>query len=589
MNRLKKLLKGCKRKIAGTLAVVLAVSGIAVPIPAHGSEIWPQKSTAPFYCLDGGKGWKSTDRYEIYKFDTLPSALTEIQAKRLFWAYPTNWNALKEAAKIYDAELYSQIAGTVSGPNIVKRVKDDAGTKFAWVADHPEIEMRAITALEQAASGNHSSGKEAPEVIREATSEESAVSFTVLPFSAGPGALDTEFKLGSEFIRDIAKIEAQSVWDNGSEGGNVGWLDASQDKNIAKSVLGDSLYEITWSGDSIKIRNNGSAAANENAVGSDMSEEEKYNKTTVRYKITMRENSGWYTEGSWNRDYIREWMDFKACVNAPGQQRLYKADIRIVPSDMIFYLVIGQGGTDEITPAPEYGSVSPSSEFGIYRHEEMIESNYHVKLKKVDDETGMPLKGSQFYLYERFEDEDLVGEDEKDGGLSRSNMNFSAWDGFQIFAENLTDENGEITHTDTRRYLYSKTYCDGHGMPEWTEIPEEESEEKDGDTGAEEARDKNRAAASQWLEQVTACASAAGGSHFHWMADESMRSDVEGVADSGEPCDGGASGANAETAFAKSGCQEDCENTYDRFIHLRFSYTWKEIQSRTGYILHGVH
>ena len=69
MNRLKKLLRGCKRKIAGTLAVVLAVSGIAVPMPAHGSEIWPQKSTAPFYCLDGGKGWKSTDRYEIYKFD----------------------------------------------------------------------------------------------------------------------------------------------------------------------------------------------------------------------------------------------------------------------------------------------------------------------------------------------------------------------------------------------------------------------------------------------------------------------------------------------------------------------------------------
>lgn len=93
--------------------------------------------------------------------------------------------------------------------------------------------------------------------------EDTAVPFQVLPFSDGPGALDTEFVLGKEFIRDIAKIEPQSVWDNGSIGGNVGWLDASQDKNIAKSVMGTNLYEVTWSGDAIRIHNNGSATANE--------------------------------------------------------------------------------------------------------------------------------------------------------------------------------------------------------------------------------------------------------------------------------------------------------------------------------------
>ena len=58
-------------------------------------------------------------------------------------------------------------------------------------------------------------------------------------------------------------------------------------------------------------------------------DEEKYNKTTVRYKITMRGNSGWYTEGSWNTEYLREWMDFKVCINAPEHQRLYKADMRL--------------------------------------------------------------------------------------------------------------------------------------------------------------------------------------------------------------------------------------------------------------------
>ena len=106
--------------------------------------------------------------------------------------------------------------------------------------------------------------------------------FQVLPFSDGPGALDTEFVLGKEFILDIAKIEPQSVWDNGSTGGNVGWLDASQDKNIAKSVMGQNLYEVTWSGDAIRIHNNGSVTANENAVGSNMTDEEKYKNCGIR-------------------------------------------------------------------------------------------------------------------------------------------------------------------------------------------------------------------------------------------------------------------------------------------------------------------
>lgn len=595
----KKRMKTGKRIIAGILAVIMAVGGICIPAPypSFGSEVWPQKSTAPFYCIDGGKSWRSSDRYEIYKYDTMPSSITETQAKRLFWSYPSNWQALKDAAQKYDAELYGMIAGVSSDPNTVKRVKDDAGTKFSLIADQPELEKRAIAALEKSAAENSSKGKEAPEAIREATSEEKAVAFTVLPFSAGPGALDTEFKLGKEFIKDIAGIEAQSVWDNGADGGNVGWLDASQDKNIAKSVLGSSLYEVTWSGDSIKIRNNGSVTANENAVGSTMSREQMYNKTTVRYKITMRNNSGWYTEGSWSADYLREWMDFKACVNAPGHQRLYKADIRIVPSDMVFYIVIGQDDTGETYPTPEYGSKRSDYGFQIYRHEEEFESTYNVRLKKIDDETGMPLKGSQFYLYERFEDEDQLG-DESDGGLSEENLSFQPWSGFQIFADGTTDEKGEITHTDIRNYSYSKTYCDGHGMPEWVSVPEEDEDDDEDEEGgsddseAEEARDQNRAAARTWLDLFDACEAEGqkNDTHFHWLADESVYDVVCDALSSGEPDEsGGSGGADKETAFVSSGCKKDCEKTYDAFLHLEFSYTWKEVQARNGYILHDVH
>ncbi len=598
MERLGRWLRLGKRKLAGLMAMVLVISTIGIPVPAMGSEVWPQKSTAPYYCLDGGKGWKASDRYEIYLYNTLPTPLTEVQAKRLFWAYPSNWDALKRAAAKYDLELYQEIASTVSNPNIVKRVKDDAGTKFAWVADHPEIEDRAIKALEQVAVENSVSGKEVPEPIREAVSEETAASFFVPALCEGPGALNTEFKLSSEFIRDIAKIEAQSVWDNGSTGGNVGWLDASQDKNIAKAVLGDELYEITWSGDSIKIHNNGSAVANENIVGGNLTEEQMYNKTTVRYKITMREDSGWYTDGSWNQNYLTEWMDFKACVNAPGHQRLYKADIRIVPSDMVFYLVVSQGPLGEAAPRPEYGVGSTDVDFQVYRHEETFEANYNVKLQKIDDETGKPLKGSQFYLYERFEDAGKLGSDESNGGLLAENLSFTPWQGFQIFTEGTTNENGEITYTDTRNYIYSKTYCDGHGIPKWVEVPEREediggNDEANGEIITEEARDQNRKAAKQWLDVFESCKEAEeerGGTHFHWEINEDYYDAILEIAENGESEDiEDRSGASAETAFEESGCKEDCEQTYETFINLRFTYTWKEIQARNGYILHGVH
>ena len=82
------------------MAAVLLALAVPFPLPARASSVWPQKATAPFYCLDGGKGWKQVDRYDIYEYDTLPSPLTETQTKRLFWAYPSNWTALKEAARM---------------------------------------------------------------------------------------------------------------------------------------------------------------------------------------------------------------------------------------------------------------------------------------------------------------------------------------------------------------------------------------------------------------------------------------------------------------------------------------------------------
>lgn len=176
-----------------------------------------------------------------------------------------------------------------------------------------------------------------------------------------------------------------------------------------------------------------------------------------------------------------------------------------------------------------------------------------------------------------------------------------------VFGRNH-ERKGEIIYKDTRKYAYEKTYCDGHAAPSWANMPEDQ---EDGDSGnedgkksdayeeaAEQTRDNNRAAAKQWMELVEACeAEAEGGCHFHWLADESVYDEVQEVLESGEP--DGRSRKNAgnerklraasEAAFEESGCKADCEETYRKFIGLRFTYTWREIQARNGYILHDLH
>ena len=85
------------------------------------------------------------------------------------------------------------------------------GQKFAWVADNPEIEDRAIAVMEQASSVGLAAGKRSSGCDQGATGKIRQCHFRYCLFSDGPGALDTEFVLGKEFIRDIAKIEPQSV------------------------------------------------------------------------------------------------------------------------------------------------------------------------------------------------------------------------------------------------------------------------------------------------------------------------------------------------------------------------------------------
>ena len=252
-------------------------------------------------------------------------------------------------------------------------------------------------------------------------------------------------------------------------------------------------------------------------------------------------------------------------------------------------------------------------DFRIYRHEESMDGDYLVQLYKYDHETGQPLKGAVFDLYERFDDKERMNRENRGvGEIYTDSMGHSPvfWDGFRLVTSVCTDESGHASYKLEKQYYYDKTFCDGHPAPAFGAAPEDGGENGDGDenedsygakvyTDEEEYEEDDGGVsgagsaelARQWLACVEACeARAEDGTHFHWIMDAVDADAIETVASSGEIADcGSCESADAETAYERSGCKEDCEATYKAFISMRYSYTFVEKKARDGYVLHGLH
>ena len=270
--------------------------------------------------------------------------------------------------------------------------------------------------------------------------------------------------------------------------------------------------------------------------------------------------------------------------------------------------------------------------FCMYSHEEDWKSDYNVKLQKFDYETGKPLQGAKFELYERFDDKDELNT-ERDGAEELYDPTHSddssewqggykdlvvQWDDFRKAITGETDNNGIIEADISKEYHYEKTFCDGHPAPKFVEVPElEEAEEGDGGEGGdsgdsdeaednseevEEAKALNRQLAQQWLYYYDYCIDKAyerEGVHFHWVSDEVDIDTIREIAETGgeegtTPYAGPSPDDTKkclykDEAYDKSGCHEDAQNTYEKFIALKYSYTWKEITARNGYIRHDLH
>lgn len=280
----------------------------------------------------------------------------------------------------------------------------------------------------------------------------------------------------------------------------------------------------------------------------------------------------------------------------------------------IFWGQQGFGGNGGNTPSyPSGRSSSGSLEFNCYRHEEDWTSTYNTQLTKYDHETGETLEGSSFRLYERFDDKDQVNL-ERDGAvelyggtdhetyLSKYLDNPVVWDDYRFVATVTTNEEGYASNTVEHKYHYDKTFCDGHPAPVFVEVPEEEEDEEGEVTNQDEideAKEENRRLASGWLECFDACDETASvgtyeGVHFHWLMSEVSQGEISSIASSGgeegsTPNAGPTSSASGEDSYVNSGCKQDAEATYNKFIALKYSYTYQEDTARNGYILHDLH
>lgn len=289
-----------------------------------------------------------------------------------------------------------------------------------------------------------------------------------------------------------------------------------------------------------------------------------------------------------------------------AHQRLVYLHLDSIPET--YFASIGGGFA---SGSPESGSI----EFEVYRHEEDMRSTYNVQLYKYDHETGNPLEHSVFKLYERFDDQDKIDK-KRDGPVhiyaggepykSYHTDNPATWDGFRFVSGLSTDENGHAAKSVSHGYHYDKTFCDGHPAPRFVSVPEEE-EEEDEESGEasvvneaeiEAAQAENKRLAQSWLACCAACEEYASGDfegvHFHWLMPDVNVGEIESILDFGgspgeTPDAGNTTSAGGEESYAASGCREDCRQTYNKFISLRYSYAIVESGARDGYILHDIH
>lgn len=218
------------------------------------------------------------------------------------------------------------------------------------------------------------------------------------------------------------------------------------------------------------------------------------------------------------------------------------------------------------------GQMAPLERF---RHREVFEADYKIGLEKYCAETGQPLAGADFNVWESFDHSQInergYEEGEPDGVTGEVYANCMSPEPEEEWLCDVitTDEEGKAFHRDIRNYNYSKTYCMGHPAPEWIECDHEgggAGEEGDGEEEECSCEEENERLREQWMAEQELCEAA---SDFHVPNDD--EEDHE------------------QSTQAMEEMLEDRDETYENFISLEYGYTLTEKKARNGYMVHGTH
>lgn len=624
---MKKFRKNKKRICAGILAFVLSASPILNDIPSfflsseaatYGDTMQAYIKDSGFrqYCIDGMSPNNALGVADRYVYVSPYASLSEAEAGQIFFALLSLEVSQGGSQDINKALNQLNVAAASIGLTPMGRTmsKDDlklylhsAATraKYPWVqawSDNADKLLEAAGLLSSSSSGSTMGGL-VPATLAGHTTPETAV--------AADGTLSIKFAQdGSDagFIQSVP-LKFSATGEAGSYVSEIpnGWTYVKTDTEIIFTNPGNSPTPLYVQFDPIGTRY-------ETAMGTFASARDLYEQCLQLW--VLQQCAGQHKK-------------FPRIGVVPAQQHQRLAYVEMALPSSVYYASVGAsgvfgtgifwgqqgfGGNGGNTPSyPSGTSSSGSLEFNCYRHEEDWTSTYNTQLTKYDHETGETLEESSFRLYERFDDKDQVNL-ERDGAvelyggtdhetyLSKYLDNPVVWDDYRFVATVTTNEEGYASNTVEHKYHYDKTFCDGHPAPAFVEVPEEEEDEEGEVTNQDEideAKEENRRLASGWLECFDACDETASagtyeGVHFHWLMSEVSQGEISSIASSGgeegsTPNAGPTSSASGEDSYVNSGCKQDAEATYNKFIALKYSYTYQEDTARNGYILHDLH
>ena len=559
---------------------------------AHGDTLLGHK----LYCIDkGGYAiWgiaEKGDLYEAHRPSQASVPLSSQEQKYVFWAMLSLRAALGDEKANTFIRAINVAAKAQGKPEIIKMVSEEdlktilyvpaVRAKYPWLeaaASNSEAYMQMGGMLSGGGSGKENTGVgggKIPNVIASSTSLGTAkqVDAATLTLSFAPDGSDWDF------IRSVP-------------------LEFSNNDGVSFSPVPTDGWTYTKTDSQIIFKN----------------PNPKPSKALIRFRVEgtpYASGGGGYASAE---EAIDQSLQIWECVTCSGthgggtpaksdpwiHQRMAWMELGMVPVNYFAALA------GDPTPVPEQGGI----QFEVFRHEEDFTSTYNLQMYKYDHETGKALEGARFGFFERFDDKNRVNT-ERDGAaeLYEGGEPYAShyqdepvlWDGFRQVGSAVTDGDGYASQTVEHGYHYDKTFCDGHPAPTFVPVPEDEEDEEGeviNEDEIEAAQAENIRLANSWLLCEEECEGKAGGDfegvHFHWMMEEVDAGEIEGIASDGgsegeTPDAGPTTGADGETSYAKSGCQEDCGQTYEKFISMKYSYTWKEFKARDGYILHDEH